>query len=88
MYNSKRNFVWLFNDIDDIHVNIPLQNGVKLRPDQVMDTFLPRFFTINGPDRISLCSCERKCSTRSYWRAGADPLLERRTGGPFAAYPR
>jgi FtsP/CotA-like multicopper oxidase with cupredoxin domain len=48
MLNPKRNFIWLFNDIDDVHVNIPLQNGVKLSPNQVKDTFLPRYFTING----------------------------------------
>jgi FtsP/CotA-like multicopper oxidase with cupredoxin domain len=48
MLNPMRNFIWLFNDIDDVHVNIPLQNGVKLSPNQVKDTFLPRYFTING----------------------------------------
>lgn len=48
MLNTKRNYVWLFNDIDDIHVNTPLKNGVKLSTNQVKDTFLPRYFTING----------------------------------------
>ena len=48
MLNPKRNFIWLFNDIDDIHVNIPLQNGAQLSWDQIKDTFLPRYFTING----------------------------------------
>ncbi len=43
-----RNFIWLFNQIDEVHVNNPLKNGATLSPSQVRDTFLPRYFTING----------------------------------------
>lgn len=51
MLNPKRNFIWLFNQIDEVHVNNVLQAGQIVSPGfvtQVRDTFLPRYFTING----------------------------------------
>lgn len=48
MLNPARNFVWLFNDIDEVHLNNPLREGRTVVPDQLRETFLPRFFTING----------------------------------------
>lgn len=47
-YDKHRNFIWVFNQIDEVHVNIPLQSGALLNPSQVRETFLPRYFTING----------------------------------------
>ena len=51
MLNPKRNFIWLFNQIDDVHVNNVLRAGQIVSPgfvSQVRETFLPRYFTING----------------------------------------